>query len=375
MTSPSAPVLLSIGIMAWNEEESIVPTLASLFRQSVFARVATRGERVEIVVLANGCTDRTVEVARAALAEAERTTEWPGSFAARVEEIAQPGRNHAWNRFVHAFSAREARFVALMDADILFRHPETLFRLVETLEQHPQAGASAGRQDKDLQLKPHPTLWERLSLATSAMTGTIPGQISGQLYCLRASVARNIHFPRDLGAPDDGFLKAVITTEFFSRPADAGRIRRAPDAAHVFEAYVSLRDILANQQRQMMGQTSVHILVDYLQSLPEAQRRNLGATLRRLDERDPDWLRRRIAEHLQARPFCWQLFPGLLTFRFVRCWRLGGWRRLTHLPAACAGFVVTLIAAARARRALVEGGQAFWPKATRRTILALAPGK
>lgn len=361
--------------MAWNEEESVVATLGSLFQQTVFARLAERGRSVEVIVLANGCTDRTVAVAGAFLGGIGRATPSPGPFSARVEEIPQPGRNHAWNQFVHGFSAREARFLALMDADILFAHPHTLLRLVETLERYPAAGASTGRQCKDLLLKPRPTLWERLSLATSSMTGTIPGQISGQLYCLRAEVARNLYLPRDLGAPDDGFLKAVITTDFFAEPPDPDRIRRAPDAAHVFEAYVSPGDILANQKRQMIGQTSVHVLVEHLRALPAGQRQALGATLRAWDEQDPDWLRRLIAEHLRTRPFFWQLFPGLLTFRFVRCWRLGGWRRLTHLPAACAGFLVTLVAAARARRALRGGMSAYWPKATRRGILALAPGR
>ena len=46
MTIPTndLPITLSIGIMTWNEEASIVPMLASLFRQSVFALLGARGE-------------------------------------------------------------------------------------------------------------------------------------------------------------------------------------------------------------------------------------------------------------------------------------------------------------------------------------------
>ena len=45
MTIPKndLPITLSIGIMTWNEEASIGPMLASLFGQSVFARLAERG--------------------------------------------------------------------------------------------------------------------------------------------------------------------------------------------------------------------------------------------------------------------------------------------------------------------------------------------
>ena len=62
-TQNDFPVGLSIGIMAWNEESSLGPMLDSLFAQTIFARLAARGERCEVVCLANGCTDRTVDVA------------------------------------------------------------------------------------------------------------------------------------------------------------------------------------------------------------------------------------------------------------------------------------------------------------------------
>ena len=54
--------------MAWNEEASIGPMLGSLFRQSIFQRLAERGPGCEVICLANGCTDRTVAVAAAVLA-------------------------------------------------------------------------------------------------------------------------------------------------------------------------------------------------------------------------------------------------------------------------------------------------------------------
>ena len=120
------PIALSIGIMAWNEEASIVPMLASLFGQSLFAHLAARGECCEIICLANGCTDRTVAVATEIFARMAREHPARHGWRARVADIATPGRNNAWNRFVHEFSAREARYLCLMDADIVFNRPETL---------------------------------------------------------------------------------------------------------------------------------------------------------------------------------------------------------------------------------------------------------
>ncbi|MDO8539912.1 MAG: glycosyltransferase [Opitutaceae bacterium] len=365
------PIVLSIGMMAWNEEESIGTTLESLFRQSAFEKLCARHEQCEILVLANGCTDRTVAVARELFDRMEREHPWAEGFTARVIDIPEPGRNNAWNRFVHEFSAVEARFIALMDADIVFHHRDTIYSLIATLERRPHVCATSGRQCKDLMFKERKTFWERMSLATSEMTGTIQGQISGQLYCMRAKVARNLLLPRDLGANDDGFFKAAICTDFFSRPLDPSRIIMAPDAAHIYEAYISPRDILNNQKRQMIGQTSVHVLLQYLKTLSFDDRANLAETLRRHESQDPDWLKRMISDHVRARPFFWQLFPGILTFRFKRLLRMSGFRKVTHAPAAMAGFIVTMVACARAHRALRAGTTQFWPKPTRQTILSV----
>src|SRR4051812_24833401 len=114
------PITVSIGIMAWNEETSIVPMLNSLFEQSIFRHLAARHQRCEIVCLANGCTDQTVAVANAIFARVERHHPARLGLVTRVEDIVLPGRNNAWNRFVHEFSARETRFICLMDADIVF---------------------------------------------------------------------------------------------------------------------------------------------------------------------------------------------------------------------------------------------------------------
>src|SRR5262245_57222020 len=112
--SKMRPIAVSIGIMAWNEERRIVRTLESLFDQSVFEHLGARDERCEIVVAANACTDRTVEVVRGVFEKAAREHAWAQAFDARVVDIPEPGKPNAWNRFVHEFSAVEARFLCSM---------------------------------------------------------------------------------------------------------------------------------------------------------------------------------------------------------------------------------------------------------------------
>jgi glycosyltransferase involved in cell wall biosynthesis len=366
------PVHLSIGIMAWNEEDSIRTTLESLFRQSIFEKMSVRGRRCEIICIANGCTDRTVEVAGETFDRLTGENDHPEAIVTRVVNLVEPGRSNAWNRFVHEFSAPEARFICLMDADIIFRERDTLISLVETLEKDPHASVSTGRHYKDIYFKEHKTLLDRVSLATSSMTGTIPGGFSGQLYCMRAEVVRNIRLPRDLVANDDGFLKAVICTRSLTRELDVSHIAKAPDAAIIYEAYVSVADVLNNQKRQMIGQTTVHVLLDYLESLPIEARAHLAETIDRLDRQDPDWFKKLNERHIREIEHFWQLFPGILTFRFARLAKLPGFKKITHAPAAAVGFVVTMIACWRAFRSLRRGTAAYWPKARRQTLLHAA---
>lgn len=364
------PVALSIGILAWNEEASIGPMLDSLFAQSLFRVLAERGERCEIVCLANGCTDHTVAVTRGIFKRAEYNHPWREGIHAWVAEIPEPGRNGAWNRFIHEFSAREARFLCVMDADILFNRPDTLELVLAALEQDPYLGGASDWPLKDISLKPRKSLRDRLSLAGSEMTGKIAGRLNGMLYCLRTEIARNLYLPRDLSANDDGFFKAAICTDFFRAPLDPTRVVSVREATHLYEPYLSLRDVINNQKRQMIGQTAVHVLIEYIKTLPAEQRGRLAETLCRLDHTDPDWLRRRIDAHLAGgRPF-WRLFPDLLSFRWRRLAQLSGVQRLTHFPAAAAGFCLTLIASWRAARFLRHGRSAYWPKPARRAVLS-----
>ena len=357
--------------MAWNEEDSIRTTLESLFRQSVFQKLCLRHEQCEVVVVANGCTDNTVAVTREFLDRMAREHEWTDGFTARVVDVPEPGKCNAWNRFVHEFSSLQAQYLCCMDADIVFHHRDTIYNLMAALEGKPGLGAASGRQVKDILFKERKTLRDRISLATSSMSSTSPGMICGQLYCLRAAIARNIYLPRGLGAVEDGFIKAAVCTDFFTREDDPWRVALAPNAAHIFEAYVDFGDVLNNQKRQMIGQATVHVLVNYLRSLPLEDRRALAETLRRHDREDPDWLKKLVHAHVRSHRRFWQLFPGALTFRFRRLWKMEGWRKVTHLPATLAGFGVTCIAAFRAHRVMRAGVMQYWPKAARQTILTV----
>jgi glycosyltransferase involved in cell wall biosynthesis len=367
-TKLQKPPRISVAIRAWNEEKVIRRTLQSVFEQSIFEELSKRNEICEIICIPNGCTDKTAEIAATVFAEQKRWHPFSHTFKCHIAEMKEAGRNNTWNAYVHSFSSRHAEFLFIMDSDILFNRAETLFNMYSALLENPQAYVASDAQIKDIALKPRKSLLEKISLATSNMTKTIEGQITGQLYCIRSEIARNVWLPKDLGAPDDGFIKAIICTDFFTHEVTPKRIVVAKNASHVYEAYTSPREILDNQKRQMIGQTTVHVLIEHLKKLPLDQRINLADTLRKEEAKNPDWVKWLTHEHLNHHKHFWQLFPNLLSFRFRRWWKMKGIKRLTHLPATLAGLTVTLIACARASQHFRRGEMHYWPKASRETI-------
>ncbi len=309
----SRAICVSIGIIAWNEEKALVPMLESLFTQSLFAELGRRNLRCEIVCVANGCTDRTREVASEFFSEQKQTHPYSDCFSCRSVEIAERGKINAWNSFVHSLSAREARFLFLADADIVIHQSETLWNMVRLLERNREAHVVVDRASKDIEFKSRKSVRQSLSLAMSALTRGAPAQLCGQLYGIRAEVARNIYLPRDLAACDDGLIKTLVCTDLLAHPVWPVRIQTARNAGHTFEAYLSLRGVLKNQKRQVIGQTMVHLLVDdYLPKLSCIERQRLAETLREKERAEPRWLKRLVTEHVQNVKFFWRLYPGLV---------------------------------------------------------------
>lgn len=363
--STSQP-LASIGIIAWNEEQGIGAMLETVFQQTLFAELASQGRHCEIICVTNGCTDRTPEVVAQIFARQGREHPHAAGFRCRVINVSQRGKINAWNRFVHLFSSREAKYLFLMDADIAIYPRETLSNMINTLENNLEASVSVDAPQKDISFKGKKNLWERLSLGASQITGAATGQLCGQLYCIRAEVARNIYLPKDLCACDDGYIKALVCTDFLMHEVWPRRIVTAPGAAHTFEAYVSPLGILKNQKRQMIGQTIVHLLVDdYLRRLPPERRTNMAESLSRKEQTDPEWLKRLIAGHLRRTRFWWRLYPGLLSHRFKHLASLRGFKRIVCVPTAIAGFFIALTSSFMAYTSLKKGATDYWPRAER----------
>ena len=209
---------ISLGILAWNEAEVIGVSLESLFAQGLVRRLAADGPTLEIVVVPNGCSDGTERVAEEALRRLAAGFD-PRALFWSVRVLEQPGKANAWNRYVHDFADPSADYVFLMDADIRFHAPDTLWNMVLALERDPLARVATDLPLKHVMFKERKTWGDRISLAIAGMTRAAPAQITGQLFCARGSVIRRIHMPRGL-LTEDGFIKHMVCTDMFREPSD-----------------------------------------------------------------------------------------------------------------------------------------------------------
>lgn len=302
-----------LGMLAWNEENSIAATLASLGEQSLLGLAASGQLDLEILVVPNGCTDATAEVARSALAKISHR--YP-AVTCRVEILAEGGKSRAWNELVHHLASPSTDYYILMDADIELLTPRTLEQLWRTLEAHPEACLATDLPVKHLVRQTKLSLRDRLLLLAGSMTQSAPGQLTGQLYAARGPILRQVVIPLGL-IVDDGFLKQIICTGGYAHPVDNSLIVRAEDASHLFECYTSWKDIWNHQVRQAVGHTLYTYFTAWMrQHLPT---RPVYAELRRLGREDPDWFRREIQHQVATRGWWVMDVPSLwVRWRRVR---------------------------------------------------------
>ncbi len=351
-----------IGMLAWNEENSIGATIGSLAQQTLLRR-AGGDFAIEIVVVPNGCTDATPAVAREALDRLQR--QFP-PVVCRVEPLAEGGKSNAWNEFVHRLAPPDADYFVLMDADIEILTPETLELMWEALERDPHASIATDLPVKHLARKDRLSPLEKLLMGAGAMTQAAPGQLTGQLYCARGSVLRGVWMPRGI-IVEDGFLKQIVCTNGYSEPLDNSRIVRAPGASHLFECYTKLRDIWNHQIRQAIGHTLYTYLTKHIRT--EMTERPVYEALKEKSRSDPEWFLRKIREEVRQRGW-WVMDTPSVTMRWRRVRFAKGAGKIKFLAIAALAtpydLAVFLVSNSRLKSGKVKG---VW-KDTRTTTLS-----
>ena len=336
-------VAIDLGVFAHNEAPGIGAMLDDLARQDIFDGPSFD---VRVSVLANGCSDRTVPEAQAAL------DRHAARMHGRVLDLPQPGKSRTWEAFVHRHARPEARYFILCDADIRLPERATCSRLVETLETRPEVEATSSRPVKDLTYdQSSKSLSERLISAGGGTLYNWRMSICGQLYAIRATRARRVHMPAGLPV-EDGFLRAMVLTDALSAEERLDRLTGRDDAFHVYESERSITALIRHQVRIVIGTAVNAEIFRRIREEPPAQREEALARF----AADPEWLSRQLSSGLPRRPYGWVPF-GLLTAR------LNGIRRarLARLPVILLGFcfdaLVYVIAQVRMARGV---GADFW---------------
>ena len=330
---------ISIGIVAWNEAESIRMTIESLFSQRLFRRHHEGLEGIEVMVLANGCTDGTQTVARSALAL--QLDICPLKYVVgQVCELPGPDRPGAWNKFIHHLANPDSDYIVMMDADIYFNNPDAIWKLVEALEQDPQACAASSRGIKDVATLKRKGLFNQMCLVMTDMIQRASAPrpcLTGGCYCGRSKFWRRIELPMGMKG-DDAFLSRMVTTSLLTTKPDYRRIARPPDATFVFEAYDDPWILFKQHRRRTIGRYIESLIYEDVGREVERTGRDAGEILHCRNRENPQWLTKLVRK--RTANVGWSAVPvGQIFLRFTQ-WSYQPFpQSVLRLPLAMLGMV------------------------------------
>jgi glycosyltransferase involved in cell wall biosynthesis len=321
---------ISLGILAWNEEDSIRATIHSVFAQSLIRDLGKTGHQVEVICVPNGCTDNTAQAANGAMLAAADRLSHPENLRWRVNALQRPGKTNAWNVFIHELADPQADVIFMIDADIQIYMPDTLSNMLNKLMQNPEAFICTDLPVKHIVFKQRYSLLDQISLHTARINQSASGQLCGQLYCARAAWLRRLWIPEQI-IVEDGFIKKMAVSNFLTEPEDATRrLVIGETASHVFEAYTRLPDVLATHRRQIAGYIIHRWIWEYLQAhLNEAP--DAAALIESLNRTEPDWSRRLIADKVKERDYT-RIYRILISTRFIRFRNFSASKKAAYTP-------------------------------------------
>lgn len=350
-TEGSGAKAVDIAVFAHNEAAGIARMIEGLARQDLLRRADLSAR---VYILANGCSDDTITRARAALRDL------PVSDRFEVMDFAEGGKSRTWNRFVHEVSRPESELLVLCDADIEIPCEDALSRLVETLVARPELAVANSRPVKDIAFRPEEAAGlDRLIAAGGGSLDDWRKAICGQLYAMRAGVARGIHLP--IGLPvEDGFLRAMVLTGQFGRPEDFGAIDGTTEGVgEVFHVYASERGVgglVRHQTRIVIGSAINFAVFAHLRGLPAS---SIPPALARAAN-DESWLPAVIRARLPVWPFGW-VPVHFLTKRAAGILRNPGRMRPRTVAVLVVGFGLDLVVYALAQFKMARGtGAGHW---------------
>jgi glycosyltransferase involved in cell wall biosynthesis len=343
---------LSIGIIAFNEARIIVSFLNSLMQQSLFGDFIS-DFNIEIIVVANGCVDDTATLANEALNRLV-VHDLQGKVKWKIHEIEIPGKPNAWNSYVHDFSALEADYLILIDADIQFLNPQTLVSLVTTLQKEKDAWITVDNPVKDVFLKKNRNLSDQLLVLISSLSGRSNlaegnAWICGQLYCGRAELLREIWLP--IGVLDDSFIYKMIVSNGLISEDHYERVILAKEASYIFEAYINPFQLLNHEKFLIYGQTINNLFYEYFRNQKQLGLSAISRTVQDINSEDKQGLSHHIKFLIEEKGI-WIIPKPILSRRFNGL-KSKPIAKITYfLPLAIIAFLIDFILALQVNHAI-----------------------
>jgi hypothetical protein len=340
-------IVVDLAVFAHQEEKTIANAIADLAQQDAMQDPSID---LRVWLLANGCRDRTADMARGAV---ERVQPDVGARFT-VLDLPKPGKSRTINAFMHSISRPDAEIFILMDADVRLGSHATLTDMVAALLSRPELRIFTGRPVKDIVhfgLKTGPV--EKLIAAGGEQLTDYRRSLAGGLYAIRAVDARRVHLP--VGLPvEDGFMRAMVVTDFLSGPEHYERIDGDPRVFFIYESIRTVPALVRHQTRIVVGSAINAMLFARIRRLTSTSAE--AEELLRKAAQDETWLSTALKEDLPKAPF------GYVPFHFLtkRIERVKP-RVLLHpmrFLAFLGGLVLDVVAWVRATLIMSRGGGA-----------------
>lgn len=342
---------ISIGIFAHNEENNILATMESLASQDLFHLPQFSNTSVTVSVIANGCTDATVQVTSDYLKK-------QSSFDGRVIEISKAGKSHAWNKFVHSPKFSDVDYFVCMDSDIRFGCNTVISTLINCLNCDDEAYLVVDVAKKDTELKTHKTPFERTSLLFSRLMKQGSTAVAGSLYCAKGDMLRRVHMP--VGLPvEDGFLRAMLVTDLFTQQDNSKRILVVDNVCHYFTPDDSLRTLFRHEERLLVGTFINSVIYGYLWSQVQKTNLDAGTLVFEKNNNEKKWVNTLINQYRIDHD---RMIPKHFYYKYWQRWQtLGTGLKIFSFPLIIIATLTKYYLLKKVERRLAqESGLGYW---------------
>jgi glycosyltransferase involved in cell wall biosynthesis len=238
--------LLLVAIMAHNEEKVIEKSIESILNQQ-----SPSGYSVKVIVVANGCVDRTEEIVGAIAKN--------NSDKIELISISEKGKTRAINRAISFFedvtdTSSTIPYIIFLDADCEFIGKEVLLDFVRRFEETPELCAVGADCLPDVFFNQRKDIVAKIYRAVYSFGKSLKmNSLSGMCYAIRYDILRKIDFP-DFQFAEDMFVSSRLS----------GRFLKDKNMQILFKTPSNLHDEIERRTRQAISTQRYHEYYAYL---------------------------------------------------------------------------------------------------------------